>query len=142
MTNLAAYSGLRWGELTALTIAQIDPAARVITVDRKVVEIGGPLCLLGRPEDNWDTPVVTCSAATGDGLTEIWDLVGRHEEMLRDTGELYRRRCDQRVKWMWALVRDQLLDLLRDSRQLQRISLDLEASVGDGTLSLASPRSS
>ena len=62
--------------------------------------------------------------------------------MLRDTGELYRRRCDQRVAWMWALVRDQLLDLLRDSRQLQRISLDLEASVGDGTLSLASPRSS
>ena len=43
MVNLAAYSGLRWGELTALTTAQIDPAARVITVDRKVVEISGQL---------------------------------------------------------------------------------------------------
>jgi integrase len=39
----AAYSGLRWGELTALTIPQIDPAARVITVDRKVVEVAGHL---------------------------------------------------------------------------------------------------
>ncbi len=43
MVNLAAYTGLRWGELAALTIAQIDQAARVITVDRKVVEIGGRL---------------------------------------------------------------------------------------------------
>ena len=31
------------GELTALTIAQVDTAARVITVDRKVVEISGQI---------------------------------------------------------------------------------------------------
>jgi len=43
MANTAAYSGLRWGELTALTIPQTDQAARVITVDRKVVEIAGHL---------------------------------------------------------------------------------------------------
>ena len=30
MANTAAYSGLRWGELTALTIPQVDRAARVI----------------------------------------------------------------------------------------------------------------
>jgi integrase len=43
MANLAAYSGLRWGELAALTTGQIAQAARVITVDRKVVEVGGRL---------------------------------------------------------------------------------------------------
>ena len=43
MANTAAYSGLRWGELIALTIPQIDQAARVITVDRKVVEVAGHL---------------------------------------------------------------------------------------------------
>ncbi len=43
MANAAAYSGLRWGELVALTIAQVDQDARVITVDRKVVEVGGRL---------------------------------------------------------------------------------------------------
>ena len=41
MAILAAYAGLRWGELAALTAGQIDQAARVITVDRKVIEIGG-----------------------------------------------------------------------------------------------------
>jgi len=43
MANTAAYSGLRWGEIVALTVPQVDTAARVITVDRKVVEVAGHL---------------------------------------------------------------------------------------------------
>jgi integrase len=43
MASLAAYSRLRWGELAALTTGQVTPAARVITVDRKVVEISGQI---------------------------------------------------------------------------------------------------
>ncbi|MGH3404403.1 MAG: tyrosine-type recombinase/integrase [Streptosporangiaceae bacterium] len=43
MAQTAADSGLRWGELVALTIAQIDQERRVITVDRKVVEVAGHL---------------------------------------------------------------------------------------------------
>jgi len=43
MASTAAYSGLRWGELTAIIIAQVDQAVRVITVDRKVVEVAGHL---------------------------------------------------------------------------------------------------
>jgi integrase len=45
MALTAAYSGLRWGELAALTIAQVNPATRVITVDRKVIEVAGHLYL-------------------------------------------------------------------------------------------------
>ena len=43
MASTAAYSGLRWGELTALTTGQVDQAGRVITVDRQVIEVAGHL---------------------------------------------------------------------------------------------------
>jgi integrase len=43
MVHVAAYSGLRWGEIAALTVPQVDTAARVITVDRKVIEVAGHL---------------------------------------------------------------------------------------------------
>jgi len=43
MAATAAYTGLRQGELFALTIDQVDPGARVITVDRKVIEVAGHL---------------------------------------------------------------------------------------------------
>ena len=49
MANTAAYTGLRQGELFALTTGQIDPAARVIDVDRKVIEVSGTL-LTGAPK--------------------------------------------------------------------------------------------
>ena len=49
MACTAAYSGLRQGELFALTTGQIDPAARVIDVDRKVIEVSGKL-LTGAPK--------------------------------------------------------------------------------------------
>ena len=45
MAATAAYTGLRQGELFAVTAGQITPGARVITVDRKVVEVAGKLYL-------------------------------------------------------------------------------------------------
>src|ERR1039458_10404513 len=45
MASTAAYTGLRQGELFALPAGQIAAATRVITVDRKVVEVGGKLFL-------------------------------------------------------------------------------------------------
>jgi hypothetical protein len=41
--NVAAYSGLRWGEIVALTVPQVGQAARVIAVDRKVVDWRAPV---------------------------------------------------------------------------------------------------
>ena len=43
MANFAACTGLRWGELAALTTTQITPATRTVDVDRKIIEIGGKL---------------------------------------------------------------------------------------------------
>jgi integrase len=43
MAYTAGYSGLRWGEIAALTVGQVDTAARVISVDRKVAEVAGHL---------------------------------------------------------------------------------------------------
>jgi len=43
MASIAAYSGLRWGELTALAVPQVATDARTIAVERKVIEVAGHL---------------------------------------------------------------------------------------------------
>jgi integrase len=43
MAHAAAYSGLRWGEIAALTAGQVSQARREINVGHKVVEVGGRL---------------------------------------------------------------------------------------------------
>src|ERR1700728_2428290 len=54
---------------------------------RAARELAGALRLLGLPADGWVTPVVTCSAATGAGLAEVWALLEQHEHDLRESGE-------------------------------------------------------
>ena len=128
--------GIKKGVLELADIVAVNKADGPHAADarRAARELAGALRLIGPPGDGWATPVVTCSALTGDGLPELWDLAVRHEQTLRDSGELDRRRREQRVSWMWALVRDQLLDRLRDSRDVQAVTPDLEAGVRDGTL--------
>jgi integrase len=43
MAHIAAYSGLRWGEVAALTTGQVTLSRREINVNRKVVEVCGRL---------------------------------------------------------------------------------------------------
>jgi LAO/AO transport system kinase len=102
---------------------------------RAARELSGALRLIGPPADRWATPVVTCSALTGAGLAEVWALLEQHEHTLRESGELERRRRDQQVSWMWSLVRDQLIDRLRDDPQLRAIAPQLESEVRSGALS-------
>ena len=45
MACTAAYSGLRWGRVDCTDRPPDRPGARVITVDRKVIEVGGKMYL-------------------------------------------------------------------------------------------------
>jgi LAO/AO transport system kinase len=62
---------------------------------------------------SWEAEVLLCSAATGDGLDEVWDAVGRHRAALEASGDLERLRQGQRVEWLWSDVQDRLLSAAR-----------------------------
>jgi len=53
MVHFAAYTGLRWGELIALTTGQISQGSRAVTVDRKVVEVRGHLFVEAPKNRKW-----------------------------------------------------------------------------------------
>ena len=42
--------------------------------------------------DDWDPPVVSTNALTGDGVPELWEAVGAHRAHLESTGRLATRR--------------------------------------------------
>ncbi len=70
MAVTAAYSGLRWGELAALTVGQVDQAARAIAVDRKVVEVAGRLYLEAPKNRKYRTTVYPRRTPSGYPLAE------------------------------------------------------------------------
>jgi LAO/AO transport system kinase len=85
----------------------------------------------------WQPPVVTCSALTGDGLAQIWDAVLDHRRRLSATGALAARRREQQVKWMWAELQERLRGRIAADPQLKARLPQLERDVAEGVLSPA-----
>jgi LAO/AO transport system kinase len=84
-----------------------EPSARAAR------ELSAALRLLRTDPQDWQTPVLTCSALENTGLDRVWKHVQRHRDKLVADGELDRKRNRQLVEWTRSMVRDQLLDQLR-----------------------------
>jgi LAO/AO transport system kinase len=81
--------------------------------------------------------VRTCSALLGEGIDELWRLVGELVAAARNSGELDEKRREQARSWMWAEVTDTLLDDLRADPAVKARIESLEADVTNGRVSPA-----
>jgi LAO/AO transport system kinase len=77
--------------------------------ERAAKELSAALRFLRGEADEWQTPVVTCSALHNTGLDRVWKHVQRHRAWLESHGGLAAKRREQMVEWTRALVRDRLL---------------------------------
>ncbi|WP_298177296.1 methylmalonyl Co-A mutase-associated GTPase MeaB [Saccharomonospora sp.] len=109
---------------------------------RAARELSGALRMIYGPDAAWTPPVLTCSGLTGAGLDTVWQQLTRHRDQLVETGELEARRQQQQVDWVWAMVRDQLLDRLVEHPAVRAIVDDVERDVREGrsTATLAAER--
>jgi LAO/AO transport system kinase len=96
-------------------------------------ELSGALRLLRGPQDEWQTPVITCSGRNDIGLDKIWKHILRHREWLSEQGRFEARRQEQMVKWTRDLVRDRLLARL-EAPAVRKVVNAAEADVLSGKL--------
>jgi LAO/AO transport system kinase len=89
-------------------------------------ELSAALRFLRGADDDWQSPVVTCSGLHDINLDRVWKHVQRHRAWLDGHGGLERKRREQLVEWTRAMVRDRLLARLAtaDLRQAVRAAED------------------
>jgi LAO/AO transport system kinase len=63
-------------------------------------ETASALKLMTPRHDAWRPRVLTCSAATGDGVPEVWATVVEHREALQEAELWHPQRARQRTRWM------------------------------------------
>jgi LAO/AO transport system kinase len=85
----------------------------------------------------WLPPVLTMSAMEGTGLTEMWDTVEQHRQVLTDAGQFEERRRTQQVDWTWQMVRDTVLDRVLSNPEVRKMRTDVERQVKAGELTPA-----
>jgi LAO/AO transport system kinase len=91
-------------------------------------ELSSALRLLRGGDQEWQTPVVTCSGLHNLNLDRVWAHVLRHRGWFEAHGGLSAKRREQMVEWTRSLVRDRLLARL-DQPAAREVVAAAEADV-------------
>ncbi len=124
--------GMKRGILELADVIAVNKAdeAHEAEAERAGRELSAALRFLRGPDDEWQTPVVTCSGLHNLNLDRVWKHVGRHRAWLDSHGGLDRKRRDQLVTWTRAIVRDRLLARV-DEPTVRDVVARVEAAVRD-----------
>jgi LAO/AO transport system kinase len=133
-----ALQGIKRGILELADVVGINKADgdSVDAARRAAGELAAALRLLRGGADDWQPPVVACSAVTDGGLDRLWGEVERHREWLRQHGRLEDKRRQQLVHWTRALVRERLLARL-DDPEIRSVAAHVEQKVLDEAMTPA-----
>ena len=100
-------------------------------------EYRAALHIISAGSELWTPPVITFSGLTGDGIAELWEKISEHRERMSAAGALAARRCEQQVKWMWAMLEERVMGRLKSDPALRARLPKLEAAVAAGRTSPA-----
>jgi LAO/AO transport system kinase len=129
-------------EIADMIVVNKADADNEIRAKQAVVHYRNALHIMQPRSPNWSPPVTMCSALHNVGLEEIWKHLLTYREKLGATGELHQRRQGQRVKWMWAMVKDRLMsDLVNHPSVVEQLpNIQTELRNGRLTVTLAAER--
>jgi GTPase len=100
-------------------------------------EYRSALHILTPRSEHWYPPVVTYSALTGNGISELWQKVIEHRTAMNACGEFAARRREQQVKWMWSMLEGRMMARLRADAAIRAKVKKTEAEVADGKMTPA-----
>ncbi len=125
---------LEIADMIALNKADGDNETRAKT---SAAEYQHALRIITPKDKEWVPPVVTVSALENRGLDDLWNRIMQRHTQLSEGGGLVDMRQNQQVQWMWSMVEDRLLTKLRQHRDVEALSSQLEADVGSGKVTAA-----
>lgn len=100
-------------------------------------ELSGAIGLIPARTRGWSVPVLTCSALEQSGLDELTAALDRHAEHLRASGAFEAQRAEQRSRWLWQAVEQELARRFRKHPAVAALAPALEAEVKSGAVSVS-----
>ncbi|MBV6658157.1 MAG: methylmalonyl Co-A mutase-associated GTPase MeaB [Devosiaceae bacterium] len=82
----------------------------------------------------WKVPVLTQSAVTGEGLETLWGTIKDHRAKHQAAGLFAKRRAEQSLAWMKAMLQERALETLTADAALRGFIREVEQQVADGVL--------
>lgn len=132
-----SLQGIKKGILELAHTVAINKAdgENLAAAEKARAELENAIHLMLPAQDGWSTPVITCSALTLTGLDALWDIIQGHRRFLEQGGALDRRRSDQALAWMWALIEEGLTERFRSHPGIKNRIPQMADQVRQGRIS-------
>jgi LAO/AO transport system kinase len=126
--------GIKRGLLELVDVIAVNKAdgPTRLAAEQAAEQYRTALHALGGRGDNLPA-VLTCSALQEEGVDAVWEAVEHRHARLTASGALADRRRRQNLRWLWALVEDQLRQAVHTHSTVRGIRDDLEREVLAGT---------
>lgn len=85
----------------------------------------------------WKPRALACSARTGDGVDDLWDLVETFRDQMKPSGTWDERRREQKIAWMHTLVRESVLGSFLARPEVAARVKEMEHAVAEGKMPVA-----
>ena len=92
------------------------------------------LHLFPAPESGWTPQVLTYSGFYNIGVQEVWDMVYKYIDFVKDNGYFEYRRNEQSKYWMYETINAQLRDSFYHNPTIEAMLADKESQVLKGNL--------
>lgn len=92
------------------------------------------LHLFPAPESGWTPQVLTYSGFYNLGVKEVWDMVYKYIDFVKDNGYFEYRRNEQSKYWMYETINEQLRDSFYHNPQIEAMLNSQENQVLQGNL--------
>lgn len=86
----------------------------------------------------WRTQAFACSALTGEGIDEIWRVIGKFREITAKNDAFQARRRKQSIEWLYAMLEEQFRSRFLKHPGISRLLPDIEQAVLNDALPVTS----
>lgn len=124
-------------ELADLIVVNKADQDNIQRAQLAVREYNNALHYIRHASKNWQTKAITCSAITGDGISDIWEIVQQFCQATRSTGSFQARRKAQTLEWFDALITEAVLNRFHQDPDIKQKLPRLEQAVAEGELPVA-----
>ena len=98
-------------------------------------EYENALSLFPPSPSKWKTPVLTCSALTGDGLGDVKEKISDYLNHIKENNYFYKRRKEQSAWWMHETIREKLASEFYGNPLIKKKLSEIEKKVNSGEIS-------
>ncbi len=92
------------------------------------------LRLLKAATEGWQTKAVACSSITGEGISDVWELILDFFNSTKKSGVFYIRRKKQTTDWMLTSIRERLEQTFFQNEQIKKRLPVVQRNVETGRL--------